>query len=113
MAASNEEHLQRLLAAIRKIDRGSASANRAALLSVRADGKLPIDMLTRREYEHVASLPGTSNHKRRAPQKLSGAAQSARAPRLPEELVGALQERIHPTSGKLLSAKPLRLPRSK
>jgi len=45
MAPSNEEHLQRLLAVFRKIDRGSASANRTALLGVREDGSLPFDLL--------------------------------------------------------------------
>ena len=29
------------------------------------------------------------------------------APRPPEELVGALQDRIHPASGRLLAAKPV------
>ena len=32
----------------------------------------------------------------------------ARTPRPPEELVETLQDRIHPTSGRLLSASPLR-----
>lgn len=39
--------------------------------------------------------------------KLSEEACAARAPRAPEELVGALQNRVHPTSGRLLSAKPI------
>lgn len=42
-----------------------------------------------------------------APPKLSEEARAARAPRAPEELVGALQDRIHPTSGRLLAAKPI------
>jgi hypothetical protein len=33
-----------------------------------------------------------------------------RAPRPPEELVDALQDRIHPTSGRLLAMKPVFLP---
>lgn len=43
--------------------------------------------------------------------KLSEEAWAARAPRPPEELVGALQDRIHPTSGRLLDAKPIRTTR--
>ena len=42
-----------------------------------------------------------------ASPKLSEEARAARAPRPPEELVGALQDRIHPTSGRLLAAKPI------
>jgi len=39
--------------------------------------------------------------------KISAAARAARAPRPPGELVGALQDRIHPTSGRLLAARPI------
>ena len=45
--------------------------------------------------------------RRVAPPKHSEEARAARAPRAPEELVGALQDRIHPTSGRLLAAKPI------
>lgn len=48
-----------------------------------------------------------------APPKLSEEARAARAPRPPEELVGALQDRIHPTSGRLLAAKPIATTRRK
>lgn len=44
---------------------------------------------------------------------LSEEARAARAPRPPEELVGALQDRIHPTSGRLLAAKPIATTRRK
>jgi DNA-binding transcriptional regulator YiaG len=112
MTASNEEHLQRLLAVIRKIDRGSGSANRTVLLGVLEDGSLPFDMLVVGEYERVASLLAIAV-KRTTPPRASDEARAARAPRPPEELVDALQDRIHPTSGRLLSAKPLRIPRRK
>lgn len=38
---------------------------------------------------------------------LSKEARAARAPRPPEELVDALQDRIHPTSGRLIAAMPI------
>ncbi len=107
MAASNEEHLQRALAVLRKIDRGAASANRTALLGVREDGTIPFDLLVSGEYERVVSLLGTGDGRRVSPTKLSKDARAARAPRPPEDLVGALQDRIHPTSGRLLAAKPI------
>jgi len=44
-------------------------------------------------------------------QRIRGAKELARSrmPRPPEELVGALQDRIHPTSGRLISAKPIEI----
>jgi len=110
MAPSNEEHLQRLLAVVRKIDRGSASANRTALLGVREDGSLPFDLLAVGDYDRVLSLLGPGEAHRVSPPKLSDEARAARAPRPPEELVAALQDRIHPTSGRLLAAKAVRNP---
>ncbi|MCG5053852.1 MAG: helix-turn-helix domain-containing protein [Myxococcales bacterium] len=107
MTPSNEENLHRVLAVLRKIDRGSASANRTALLGVHEDGSIPFDLLVEGDYERVFSLLGTGGGRRVSPPKLDKAARAARAPRPPEELVGALQDRIHPTSGRLLAAKPV------
>ena len=45
MAPSNEEHLRRLLAVVRKVDRGSARANRAILLGADEDGISLFDLL--------------------------------------------------------------------
>lgn len=44
---------------------------------------------------------------RRPPPKITLEARVARAPRPPDELIGALQDRIHPTSGRLLAARPI------
>lgn len=113
MAPSNEEHLQRVLAVVRKIDRGAASANRTALLSVRADGTIPFDLLVNGDYERALLLLGPGDGRRVPPPTLSAGARSTRAPRPPEELVGALQDRIHPTSGRLLAAQPIASSRRK
>jgi DNA-binding transcriptional regulator YiaG len=113
MAPSNEEHLQRVLAVVKKIDRGTASANRAALLGGREDGSLPLDLLVAKDYERVRSLLGEGDARRVQLTKLSKEARAARAPRPPEELVGALQDRIHPTSGRLRAAKAIAIPRRK
>lgn len=109
MAPSNEEHLQRLLAVVRKVDRGSASANRAMLLGVREDGTLPFDLLAAGEYERAFSLLGPGEARRVSPSKLSPEVRAARAPRPPEELVGALQDRIHRDSGTARAAKSVRV----
>jgi DNA-binding transcriptional regulator YiaG len=113
MAPGNEEHLQRLLSVVRKVDRGSASANRAMLLGVRADGSLPVDLLAAGDYDRVLSLLGPREARRAASPKPSAEVRAARAPRPPEELVGALQDRIHPTSGRLRAAKPVAVSRRK
>lgn len=109
MAPSNEEHLQRVLAAVRKIDRGAASANRTALLGVRENGSIPFDLLVAGEYEGFVSLVGPCEAQRVAPPKLSEEARAARAPRPPEELVGALQDRVHHESGALRAAKSVKV----
>jgi hypothetical protein len=70
-----------------------------------------LEMLT--AYEGFVSLLGPGEARRVAPPKLSEEARAARAPRPPEELVGALQDRIHPTSGRLLAAKPIATPAQK
>lgn len=108
MAATNEEHLQRLLVVARRIDRGSSSANRAALFAAREDGSIPFDLLTAGEYERVIALLGAGEVGRAAPPKLSTQAQTARAPSAPDELVGALQDRVHREGGKTRVARSVR-----
>jgi hypothetical protein len=110
MNHSNEEHLQRLLAVVRKIDRGSASTNRTALLAVHEDGSSPFDLLAAEQYERVVALLGPGEARRIQTPKLSPEAMASRAPPPPEVLVEALQDRIHPASGRLLAVKPVRVP---
>ena len=113
MAATNEEHLQRMLAVARRIDRGSAGATRAALFDAREGGSLPFDLLAAGDYERVVSLLGTEATLRVRPPSLSAAARAARAPLKPEELVGALHDPIHPVSGPLRTAKAVAIRRRK
>jgi hypothetical protein len=113
MAAANEEHLQRMLAVARKIDRGSASATRAALLDARDGGSLPFDLLAAGDYERVVSLLGSAETPRVRPPSLSAAVRAARAPLKPEELVGALHDPIHPASGPLRASKAVAVRRRK
>lgn len=108
MAPSNEEHLHRLLAVVRKVNRGSASANRAMLLRVCEDGNLPFDLLAAGHYERVVSLLGSGEGRRVSPRQLSEEVRAARAPQSPEELVGALQDRIHRDGGAARAAKSVR-----
>ncbi len=108
MTSSNEEHLQRLLGVVRKVDRGSASTNRAMLLGVLGDGNLPFDLLAAGHYERVLSQLGRGEG-RSVPPKLSENARAVRSPQSPEELVGALQDRIHRDGGIARAAKSVRV----
>jgi hypothetical protein len=47
------------------------------------------------------------------PAPLSDAAKKARAPRPPEELVAARQDRVHVEKGKLIAAVPLKVTKQK
>jgi DNA-binding transcriptional regulator YiaG len=113
MSAAHEERLQRILEVVRKVDRGSASANRGAFFAADKDEGIPFDLLAEGEYERVVALLGQGEVQRARAPKVSAQTMTARAPRPPAELVDALQDRIHPASGRLLSSKPVRVPRSK
>jgi hypothetical protein len=113
MTANNEEHLQRVLGVVRQVDRGSASVNRAVLLAVADDGSVPIDLLAEGQYERVVGLLGPGDARRPKSPSVSAAATAARIPPPPQDLIGALQDRIHPASGRLLAAKAVRIPRGK
>jgi transcriptional regulator with XRE-family HTH domain len=106
MAPGNEEHLQRLLGVIRKIDRGTASANRTLLLTAREDGTFPFDILAIGAYERALAILATGEGRRVSPTPgLAEAERAARTPPRPEDLVGALQNRIHASSGRLRAAR--------
>jgi transcriptional regulator with XRE-family HTH domain len=110
MMPTNEEHLQRLVAALRKLDCGSGSTNRAMLLTPRDDGTIPFDLLAEGRYEQVVSVIGHGQSVPRMMQsQLSDEAKAARAPLPPEELVGALQDRIHRDKRVARAAKSVKI----
>jgi DNA-binding transcriptional regulator YiaG len=106
--ASNEEHLRRVLAVVRRADRGFAAKNRSILFEDR-DGVVPFDLLARGEYDTFIDLVLTGPGRREVKlAPLSPEALEARKPQPPEELVGALQDRVHVEKGRLLLATPIR-----
>ena len=110
MASSNEEHLHRLLATVRRLDRGSAQENRTLLLTASRSGEVPLDLLVARQYERVLQVVGeTASHPRAAPSPLSQAARDARRPRPPAELVGALQDSVHRELGRTRAARSVKV----
>lgn len=110
MTPANEEHLQRLLTVLRKIDRGSATANRRELLASREKGAIALDLLHQQKYDSVVSLIGIADarHRITAP-KLSPRALALRTPPSPEHLVGAVQDGSHHDLEFVRSAKSVRV----
>ena len=112
MMPTNEEHLQRLLSVLRKIDRGSASANRRELLAAREDSAIALDLLQERQYDAVVSLISTTTAVTRiSTPKLAPQALALRTPPPPEKLIDALQDRIHQDLGTVRIAKSVRVKR--
>ncbi len=110
MTPANEEHLQRLLSVLRKIDRGSASANRRELLAAREDSPIALDLLHEKKYDFVVSLIGTADARGRiSAPKLSPHAVALRMPPSPERLLGAVQDGSHHGLGIVRIAKSVRV----
>lgn len=106
--AANEERLHRLLAVLRQADRGSAPENRAMLLRD-YDGTIPLDLLASGRLDEFRELVGPGRTRRRLePKPLSWEAQVARKPLPPEELVDALQDRVHRDIGRGRAARTVR-----
>lgn len=109
MNASNEERLSRLLSVVRYINRGSARATRAAIMTAQADGVRPFDLLVADELdevlERVGAGPQTSTP---TLTPLSAAAQAARVPPPPAERIGALQDTVHDEVGRSRPAPAVR-----
>jgi transcriptional regulator with XRE-family HTH domain len=103
IARSNEEHLQRALAVVRSIDRGSTTANRSVLLESFEDRMNAIDLLAAHDYERAASVTS----------RLSTTARASKAPSTPEALVGALHDRVHQDGGPSRPARSARIDRRK
>ena len=99
--AANEERLGRVLAVVRYVDRGTAQATRAALMTVPNDGAIPFDLLAKDEFDEVMKRLGAGPQRSMpALVPLSAAARAARMPPPPDERVGALHDSVHRDVGK-------------
>jgi hypothetical protein len=107
LSPTNEELLQRLLATIRRIDRGAAAATRTLLFTPLVDGTIPYDLLRAEQFNRLVVLVGGKQGRPTAPV-LSSRARAARKPRPPIELLGAEQDSMHKDEGVLLSVTPIR-----
>jgi DNA-binding transcriptional regulator YiaG len=109
MASGNEERLQRLVGVMRYVDRGSARANRAALLSAQKDGTIPFDLLTDGQYERVMALLGVGGATRITAPKQSPRGRAEAAPPPPHELLDALHDPVHRRAGGARAAKSVKV----
>jgi transcriptional regulator with XRE-family HTH domain len=104
--ASHQERVERLLAVLRQVDRGTATENRALVLNSCADGTLPFDVLADGRFAEAIELmkkgPGRT---RPVLTTLSPEDQLARTPSPPEQLVDASGDRVHK---ELRGARPAR-----
>jgi transcriptional regulator with XRE-family HTH domain len=106
--APNEERLRRVLAVVRKADRGFAAKNRALLFEDR-DGAVPLDLLAHGEYDAFIALVGAGPGRRELNlMPLSPEALEARKPPPPWQLVGALQDSVHRDVGRARPARALK-----
>jgi DNA-binding transcriptional regulator YiaG len=102
LTPAHEERLHRLLATVRRLDRGSAHANRTLLLGMHADGCIPFDLLVAGRYQRVLALLGPGHAPARPhPAALAIDAREARAPQAPEDVAGSLPDRVHTEISKV------------
>ncbi|MBK8264502.1 MAG: helix-turn-helix transcriptional regulator [Nannocystis sp.] len=108
LSAANERKLLRVLDIIRTADRGYAESNRTALLEQHHECSA-LELLAAERYDEAQARLGVGRGRRRpAPGELSAEAKAARAPLRPEELVDALNDRVHRDLGDARPARTLR-----
>lgn len=106
LTAANEERIGRLLGTLLRIDRGSASKNRAALMAPGADGVIPFDLLIDGRLADAESVLGTGRGFPRAPaMPLSRRARMSRRPPSPIDLLGGDDLPVPVEHGPVLPAK--------
>jgi DNA-binding transcriptional regulator YiaG len=110
MAPTNKDHLERLVATVKRIDKGSSNATRDALLQ-EPNGKLSaFTLLCNRKYAEAELQLGRGPGREQLILKpLSQAAQDARRPPTPADLVGARQDTVHVEVGRSRKAKSVRV----
>ena len=69
LTAANEERVSRLLGMLRRIDRGSAAKNRAALMEPGAGGVIPFDLLLDGRLGDAETALGVGQGASRVPSK--------------------------------------------
>lgn len=97
--AGTQQHVLGLLDVIRHADRGDAQSNRTALFEV-TDAGTPFDLLASKRFEEARALLGRGMGRRRPKlTELDDANNAERRPPPPEELIDALNDRVHEDLG--------------
>ncbi len=110
-SAEHQTRLQRLLGALRRLDRGDSSQNRALLLAPDDTGTLLLDLLKAGQYDAAVIAVGEAAPSRLSPStELSATARASRIPPAPAALVDAKQDRPS-GSHRAVVKKPLRHPK--
>lgn len=111
LSAANEERLMQVLDIIREGYRGDARSTRAALFSV-TTGTTPFKLLASERFTEARKLFGKGAERLAARAELSSAERAARRPLPPEEMVDALNDKVHRDVGKGRAARTVRNKRS-
>ena len=110
VSAEHQTRLQRLLAALRRLDRGDSSQNRNLLLTPDDTGALLLDLLKAGQYDAAVTAVGQASPSRVSPRTaLSATARASRMPPAPAALVEAKPDRPR-GSHQAIAKKPLRHP---
>lgn len=110
MSDGNAEHLARVVALLRQLDRGDPARTREWLLAPSAGGELPLDLLTQKRYAEVAAPTHVSPAYKRPPA-LSTEASAHRLPTKPSQLLQGTAPSKSAT-GRLLASSPIKTKRS-
>ena len=111
LTPSHEEHLQRVLAVVQQLDRGTPRANRALLLEARPGEPMVFDLLAAGRYARALESGRASSAQARGPAPLSPEARVTRAPPPPAERVAASLRRAATEPGRARAARSVRVPR--
>lgn len=96
MLPAHEERVVRVLAAVRRVDRGSAVATRRALMSLTSSDEVPFDLLAAERYAEFEKILGAGKpRKMLALQPLSASEREVRRPVHPSIAADALHGSAH------------------
>ena len=98
----------RVLDIVRESDRGDARSTRTALFES-TNGRVPFDLLVSQRFDEARGLLGQGSGRRDAvPAELAISTKAARKPLPLEELVDAMQDRVHREVGHGRAARTLK-----
>ncbi len=96
MSQKREEKLYRVLDVIQKIDTGSASSNRSALLGRHSQGRSPLEMLRDSDFDEAMQAIGIKDVSRKRPKDIvPDEFERRKTPASPEQLLSALNDKAH------------------